>query len=53
MFKRSLMKHVAANAGESADTSRDWDYTNWQQVDAFADRNSGGVRAGGRQALMG
>lgn len=37
-FKRSLMKHVAANAGEDTDTTRDWDYTNWQQVDAFADQ---------------
>ena len=38
IFKRNLMKHVAATAGESTDTSRDWDYTNWQQVDAFADQ---------------
>lgn len=37
-FKRSLMKHVAESAGEDTDTSRDWDYTNWQQVDAFADQ---------------
>ncbi len=36
-FKRSLMKHVAESAGEDTDTSRDWDYTNWQQVDRFAD----------------
>lgn len=38
VFKRSIMKHVAAKAGESTDTSRDWDYTNWQQVDGFADQ---------------
>lgn len=36
-FKRSMMKHVAANAGEATDTSRDWEYTDWPQVEAFAD----------------
>jgi menaquinone-dependent protoporphyrinogen oxidase len=34
---RWVMKRIAAKAGGDTDTSRDYEYTDWQQVDAFAD----------------
>jgi menaquinone-dependent protoporphyrinogen oxidase len=33
---RWVMKHISKKSGRDTDTSRDWEYTNWQQVDAFA-----------------
>ncbi|MEO8538971.1 MAG: flavodoxin domain-containing protein [bacterium] len=36
-FKRGLMEQLAGKAGEDTDTSRNWEYTNWAQVDEFAD----------------
>ena len=37
-----LMKRIAASAGNSTDTSRDYEYTDWQQVERYAARLSGG-----------
>jgi len=37
-LKRALMKHIAAKEGGSTDTSRDHEYTDWEQVDRFAQR---------------
>lgn len=37
---RWVMKRIAAKAGGDTDTSRDYDYTDWTQVDAFADEFS-------------
>jgi len=34
---RWLMKRIAAKAHGDTDTSRDYDYTDWKQVEAFAD----------------
>lgn len=34
---RWFMKRIAAKAGGDTDTSRDFDYTDWKQVDLFAD----------------
>lgn len=35
---RMLMKGIAKRTGASTDTSRDVEYTDWEQVEAFADR---------------
>lgn len=35
-FLRFLMKLIAAAAGSDTDTSRDYEYTDWQAVDRFA-----------------
>lgn len=35
-LKRMLMKHIVARAGGDTDTSRDYEYTDWEQVEAFA-----------------
>lgn len=35
---RPLMKRIAEDAGADTDTSQDWEYTDWQEVDDFADR---------------
>jgi menaquinone-dependent protoporphyrinogen oxidase len=37
LVTRWIMKRIAAKAGGDTDTSRDYDYTDWKQVDAFAD----------------
>jgi menaquinone-dependent protoporphyrinogen oxidase len=34
---RWIMKRIAAQAGGDTDTSRDYEYTDWQEVRAFAD----------------
>ena len=36
-FTRSIMKRIAAKAGGDTDTSKDYDYTDWNDVRAFAD----------------
>ena len=33
---RWVMKRISKKSGRDTDTSRDWEYTDWQQVDAFA-----------------
>jgi len=35
---RWLMRRIASKAGESADTTRDHEYTDWQQVEDYAQR---------------
>ncbi|WP_049927766.1 flavodoxin domain-containing protein [Halopiger goleimassiliensis] len=35
-FKRFLMRRIAGKAGGDTDTSRDYEYTDWEDVDAFA-----------------
>jgi menaquinone-dependent protoporphyrinogen oxidase len=37
-----VMKKIAASAGETTDTSRDYEYTDWQQVERYANRLSSG-----------
>ena len=33
-----MMKHIAKKAGEGTDTSQDYEYTDWKQVEQYADR---------------
>ncbi|EMA37755.1 flavodoxin domain-containing protein [Halococcus hamelinensis] len=35
-LKRLLMKHIAKSATSDTDTSRDYEYTDWEEVEAFA-----------------
>ena len=35
-FKRRLMRRAAAQEGTDTDTSRDYEYTDWDEVDHFA-----------------
>jgi menaquinone-dependent protoporphyrinogen oxidase len=35
-LKRMLMKHIAGKEGGGTDTSRDFEYTSWDDVDQFA-----------------
>jgi menaquinone-dependent protoporphyrinogen oxidase len=37
IFKRWIMKRIAAKAGGETDTSHDYDYTDWADVRAFAE----------------
>jgi menaquinone-dependent protoporphyrinogen oxidase len=41
-FKRLLVIAFVGLAGGDTDTSRDYEYTDWEAVDRFADRASGG-----------
>ena len=36
-LKRTMMKRIAAKAGGDIDTTRDYEYTDWNAVDRFAD----------------
>lgn len=36
-FKRWIMKRIVAKAGGATDTSKDYDYTDWNDLRAFAD----------------
>jgi len=36
LFKRWVMKRIVAKAGGDTDTSRDYDYTDWNDIRAFA-----------------
>jgi menaquinone-dependent protoporphyrinogen oxidase len=36
LLVRWLMKRIAAKAGGATDTSRDYDYTDWDEIQAFA-----------------
>ncbi len=42
-LKRSLMKHIAAKEGGHVDTSRDFEYTDWEGVRRFAERFFGAL----------
>ncbi|HXQ29123.1 MAG TPA: flavodoxin domain-containing protein [Gemmatimonadales bacterium] len=35
-FKKRIMKRIAARAGNHTDTTRDYEYTNWEDLRAFA-----------------
>ena len=35
---RYVMKRISAHAGGGTDTSKEYEYTSWDEVDAFADR---------------
>ncbi len=37
-FRRWALKHIVAREGGPTDTSRDYEFTNWDALDAFADR---------------
>jgi menaquinone-dependent protoporphyrinogen oxidase len=37
VLKRWIMKRIAAGAGGDTDTSKDFDYTDWNELRAFAD----------------
>ena len=37
-LKRLIMKRIVAKAGGDTDTSRDYEYTDWNDLNAFADR---------------
>jgi menaquinone-dependent protoporphyrinogen oxidase len=41
--KRMLMKQIVSKNGGQTDTSRDWEFTDWDAVKAFAGRVSAGV----------
>jgi menaquinone-dependent protoporphyrinogen oxidase len=45
IFKRWVMKRIVAKAGGDTDTSRDYDYTNWAEVRAFAEEFSRRIAA--------
>ena len=38
LIKRWIMKRIVAKAGGATDTSRDYEYTNWSDLRAFAER---------------
>ena len=40
-----VMKRIARRAGASTDTSRDWEFTDWQAVDRFVAEHAGIARA--------
>jgi menaquinone-dependent protoporphyrinogen oxidase len=50
---RWLMKRIARKEGGATDTSRDWEYTDWDAVDRFADAFAGRVRARLERAVTG
>ena len=37
-LKRLVMKRIAAKAGGDTDTSRNWEYTDWNELRAFAEQ---------------
>jgi menaquinone-dependent protoporphyrinogen oxidase len=44
-LKRKLMKHIAGKEGGDVDTSRDFEYTDWDAVTRFAEGFFGGLPA--------
>jgi menaquinone-dependent protoporphyrinogen oxidase len=48
--KRRMMRHIARDAGLDTDTSRNWVYTDWHDVDAVADALVAAMRAGQARA---
>ena len=36
LLKRVVMRRIAGNAGGGTDTSRDYEYTDWEELEAFA-----------------
>jgi menaquinone-dependent protoporphyrinogen oxidase len=45
-LKRWVMRRITAKAGGNTDTSRNWDYTDWDDVRVFADQFASLVHAG-------
>jgi menaquinone-dependent protoporphyrinogen oxidase len=45
-IKRWVMKRIVRKAGGDVDTTRDYEYTNWSEVRAFANRFGNIVRGG-------
>jgi menaquinone-dependent protoporphyrinogen oxidase len=43
--KRQLMKWIARKEGGATDASHDWEYTDWDAVDRFADALAAQVTA--------
>jgi menaquinone-dependent protoporphyrinogen oxidase len=43
LLVRLVMRHIAKRAGESTDTSRDHEYTDWKGLDRFVDAVMAGV----------
>jgi menaquinone-dependent protoporphyrinogen oxidase len=48
IFKRWLMKRIVAKAGGATDVSRDYDYTDWDDLRAFAEDFRGRITAAAR-----
>jgi menaquinone-dependent protoporphyrinogen oxidase len=46
-FKRLVMRLIARQQGQPTDTSRDYEYTRWDDVEAFVDEFLAAVRAHG------
>jgi menaquinone-dependent protoporphyrinogen oxidase len=46
VFIRWIMKRIVAKAGGETDTSHDYEYTDWNDVRAFADQFALGVTGG-------
>jgi menaquinone-dependent protoporphyrinogen oxidase len=44
-LKRMIMRHISKKEGGETDTSRDWEYTDWDAVDSFAGAFAGRVDA--------
>jgi menaquinone-dependent protoporphyrinogen oxidase len=44
---RWMMRRIARKAGGDTDTSRDYEYTDWRQVEGYARRLAGVLRAAG------
>jgi len=42
-LKRMIMKQISKQHGGETDTSRDYEYTDWKQVDGFAERFFGSL----------
>jgi menaquinone-dependent protoporphyrinogen oxidase len=42
---RWMIKRISQKEGGPADTSRDYEYTDWDQVARFADRYAGTLKA--------
>jgi menaquinone-dependent protoporphyrinogen oxidase len=48
-FVKQMMKRIARKQGAPTDTRRDYEFTNWQKIDQFADRFAADLKTG-RQA---
>ena len=45
VFKRWVMKRIAASHGRATDTTRDYDYTDWQDLERFTEEFRSHIRA--------
>jgi menaquinone-dependent protoporphyrinogen oxidase len=51
-LKRQLMKRIARKEGAPTDTSRDYEFTNWEKVDRLADALVGLIREHARKCQI-